>query len=520
MKRYHLGILSLGLGMMLASCNSGSGDKGILSGVSDMFDSGLSEESLQKALQSGASLDSTVYKRAGVIQSEIATLYQKRGNKPLWIDGKSISEKGKKAIASIGKLGLDGLDPQRYEFEKLQQALNAKESTEDNLASTEVLLTRSLALAASDLTFGLLNPAEVDKEWHSDNDSVFSFAEILQSDSLSKDNVLDAFRPANPRYALMQQEMEKWGRLKSDTAYMKYKDLVKSGSLSVLPDLIRKEIHSDDADSALIKSYQYLNHLSTTGKIDEELIKTAKRNPDDYITQLKINMERMRWLPNKMNDHYIWVSIPQAEIDYYKGGHNLFHNRTIVGSRTNRTPSLLKPMQNIVICPPWGVPLSIVGKEYGGRIPAKYEVYRGGKRVPNSMVNAGNYKQFAVRQPPGPAAALGYVKFNLPNKWDIYLHDTPGRSLFANKVRYMSHGCVRVKEPRVLASLILESQNIGIDSINTMIKKNRTTPINTDKIPVYISYFTANADSTMKNMLYLSDPYRKDSVLIQKLALK
>jgi len=69
MKRYHLGILSLGLGMMLASCNSGSGDKGILSGVSDMFDSGLSEESLQKALQSGASLDSTVYKRAGVIQS-------------------------------------------------------------------------------------------------------------------------------------------------------------------------------------------------------------------------------------------------------------------------------------------------------------------------------------------------------------------------------------------------------------------------------------------------------------------
>lgn len=515
-----LGILAIGMGMLLASCNSGSGEKGIFSGVSDIFESGLSEASVEKALQTGLDLDSTVYRNAGAIRSEITQLYQKNGNKPLWVEGKSISEKGKKAIASIGNLDMDGLDPEKYQFAKLQQALNEKESTEEHLAGTEVLLTRSLALAANDLTFGLLNPAEVDKEWHSDNDSVFSFAEVLLSDSLRKDNILDLFRPSNPRYALMQKEMEKWTRLKSDTSYSKFKELIQGGSFTALPDLIRKEIQSDEADTALIKSYQYLNHLSTSGKVDEELLKVAKRRPDDYIKQLKINMERMRWLPNKLNDQYIWVSIPQAEIDYYKDGNNLFHNRTIVGSRTNRTPSILKPMQNIVICPPWGLPLSIVGKEYGGRIPAKYEVYRGGKRVPNSMVNAGNYRQFAVRQPPGPAAALGYVKFNLPNKWDIYLHDTPGRSLFANKVRYMSHGCVRVKEPKVLASLILEHQHVGIDSINNIIKRNRTTHINTDKIPVYISYFTANADSTMKNMLYLTDPYRKDSVLMQKLALK
>ena len=520
MKVKRLGILAIGMGLMLASCNSGSGEKGIFSGVADVFDSGLSEASVAKALQTGLEVDSTVYQHAGTVRSEIAMIYEKSGNKPLWIEGKSISDKGKKAIAAIGNLGLDGLDPEKYQFSKLQQALNAKESSEESLANTEILLTRSLALAASDLTFGLLNPAEVDKEWHSDNDSVFSFAEVLLDDKLRKDNVLDAFRPSNPRYALMQKEMEKWTRLKSDTSYVKFKELVQGGSLTALPNLIRKEIQSDDADTLLIKSYQYLNHLSTSGKVDEELLKVARRQPDDYIKQLKINMERMRWLPNKLGNQYIWVSIPQAEIDYYKDGNNLFHNRTIVGSRTNRTPSILKPMQNIVICPPWGLPLSIVGKEYGGRIPAKYEVYRGGKRVPNSMVNAGNYRQFAVRQPPGPSAALGYVKFNLPNKWDIYLHDTPNRSLFANKVRYMSHGCVRVKEPRVLAALLLEHQNIGIDSINTMIKKNRTTPINTDQIPVYISYFTANADSTMKNMLYLTDPYRKDSVLMRKLALK
>lgn len=492
-----------------------------MSGLGDAFSSDVSKEAVNKALNSTYSTSTTdTGKTAGVkdLATNVKAVYAATDNKPVWLDGQQFSSKATGFVTALEQLQWDGLDPEKYHLSELKKHLKASKASEDSLAHWDIQFTEAYVAAARDLTFGMFNPAEVDKEWHADNDSTFTVADELAKLGTEKNASPDlkAFRPANPRYAMMQKEMQKWSGLKADTAYIKNKSIAATGDLAAIQQVIGKEISSTATDTNLIKSYQYLNHLSATGKVDEELIKVLKRSPDDYIRLLKINMERLRWLPNKMSDQYIWVSIPQTEIDYYKNGNNLFHNRSVVGARTTRTPSLLKPMQNIVICPPWTLPLSIVGKEYGGRIPSYYEVYSGGKRVPNGVVNASNYRKFTVRQPAGPRAALGYVKFNLPNQWDIYLHDTPGRYVFANKSRYLSHGCVRVKDPRTLAALILENKNVSIDSINNLISKNRTKQIPTDLIPVYITYTTANADSTFKNIIYMNDPYKKDSALVAR----
>ncbi|HTO16649.1 MAG TPA: L,D-transpeptidase family protein [Edaphocola sp.] len=493
--------------IFLSSCRSGNGGGLINSIFSNEIDTDKFKEAIEK--DSLLKSDDTT----NLLVKAINELYQDNGYKPLWMDGYKISEKGKKAIKAIHDLEFDGLNPEHYQLQQLQKDSSSSKDNEEFAINFELLLTYNIAKASKDLLFGIIKPKDVDQEWHIPNDSNFTLKSILSLDSLNDKNIFDSFRPENPRYALMRKEIKKWIELKSDSDYISIKEQLKSGDSNIISSVIHKEIYNSASDTDLIKSYQYLNHLSTTGKINDELFQILSRSPDYYIDLLKINMERLRWIHQEFDSQYIWVSIPQAEVDYYKDGKNLFHNRAVVGAKSTRTPSIFHPLENIVFCPPWGVPLSIVKNEYGGRIPSKYEVFKGGKRVPNSMVNASNYRQFSVRQPPGPAAALGYVKFNLPNKWDIYLHDTPGRYVFGNKLRYISHGCVRIKNPRDLAALILEDKGIGIDSINTMIRKNKTKFINTDKINVYLVYTTTNSDSTNNNILYLNDPYKKDAIL-------
>lgn len=510
---------------MLSSCSSDSGDpkKGtsILDNITDAFSSDMSAETMTKALSEKYPLttDSSDKKSLADFNTQIHNLYQKNAYKPIWLDRKKFNQQAIDFVKTIEALKWDGLDPEQYGLSTMKKAIAQKEASEDSLANWELAFTAAYLNAARDLTLGVLNPSEIDKEWHAENDSTLTAADDILSTGQQKgaDISLQKYRPANPRYALMQKEMQKWNELKTDTVYTKNKGLISLSRPNAIQTVMQKEMSSTDADSNLVRMYQYHNHLSSTGKIDEETIKVLHKQPEEYMQLLKINMERLRWLPNTMSDQYIWVSIPQTEIDYYKDGNNLFHNRSVVGARATRTPTILKPMQNIVICPPWTLPLSIVGKEYHGRIPSYYQVFSGGKRVPNSVVNASNYKRYTVRQPAGPKAALGYVKFNLPNRWDIYLHDTPGRYVFANKNRYLSHGCVRVRDPKTLAALILEDKNIGIDSINTLISKNRTRQFPTAAIPVYITYTTANADSALQKVIYLNDPYKKDSVLIARL---
>lgn len=502
-----LGVLIL---LFLGSCNS-SGSENSSSGIGDLFSSNLGSDRVKAALDAALSNHPD---SSNDVSQQLSKLYEASSNQAIWVKNNRISDKGKAMVESLGKLKADGLDPEKYGYSSLAKSLSEKVDNDDSLAHLEVDISKNATLAAHDLIFGVLNPKTIDKEWHAQNDSTFSVAEAFTKDIEKGKDPLDAFRPQNPRYALMLKDIAKWEALKTDSTYQSLqKNLAQNTSDATVYSLIKKQINSTATDSNLVKAYQYLNNASVNGKVDEDLLTLLKRNPDHYIAQLKLNLERLRWLPNDWKSQYIWVSIPQAEVDYFDGNENKFHERSIVGAKATQTPSLLKPMQNIVVCPPWNLPASIVKKDYNGRIPGKYIVYKGGKRVSNSAVNSSNFRQFQIQQPAGPSAALGYVKFNLPNPWDIYLHDTPNRSLFANKNRYLSHGCVRIRDPRRLASIILEDKGLTVDSISTMIKKNRTTAIKTELIPVYILYMTIGSDSTLSNPIFLNDPYKKDSVL-------
>jgi murein L,D-transpeptidase YcbB/YkuD len=188
-------------------------------------------------------------------------------------------------------------------------------------------------------------------------------------------------------------------------------------------------------------------------------------------------------------------------------------------------------MANVVFSPPWGVPPTILKNDVlpgitkrGGSYLAKkgLKAYdRKGKQVNASAINSKNYRSYTFRQPPGARNALGEVKFNLPNKWDIYLHDTPHREDFPKRYRAKSSGCVRVERPKDFAKFILaelEGKNFTPEIIDSIIETRHTRFEQlSKKIPVHIIYLTAFEDSNNQHLRLLGDIYHRDAKLIAAL---
>jgi len=243
-------------------------------------------------------------------------------------------------------------------------------------------------------------------------------------------------------------------------------------------------------------------------------------------------MERLRWLPNKFEDQYVIVNIPLMELFYRKAGDDAFHMRVVVGKPARQTPVLNANMANVVFSPNWSVPPTILKNDVlpgltrrgGGYLARKglSAFDRHGHKVNAGAINSKNYKNYTYKQPPGARNALGEVKFNLPNRWDIYLHDTPHRGDFVKRYRAKSSGCVRVEKPRQFAEFILkdiEGRNFDSSIIDSIIHTRKTRfEILKNKIPVHIVYLTAFEDSTGQHLHFIPDIYGRDARLIQALS--
>ncbi len=279
----------------------------------------------------------------------------------------------------------------------------------------------------------------------------------------------------------------------------------------------------------LLVAYQTYKSLRPTRKLDSTTIADLATSPEVYLKKIRANMERVRWMKQKTGDTYIVVNVPLMELFFRKGGVNIMHKKVVVGKTARQTPSLNADMANIVINPPWGVPATILkndvlpgiqksGKQYLAKKGLK--IYdHDGKSVSVNDVTSRNYKKYSYSQAPGDDNSLGYVKFNMPNKWDIYLHDTPHREDFAKRDRALSSGCVRVHEPQEMALYILsqleEKTNYTQGKLDTMIGTHKTKwETLKNKIPVFITYLTAFEDQSGAHLLFTRDIYQRDEKLM------
>lgn len=498
--------------------------------------------------------DSVAINKIGDISDNLSYVYQQTDHAPVWMNGEGISDAADSFMAELDDLYADGINPERYHILSLKNELRKLKADKNpalaKLMAFDTTMTRTYLTVAKDLLVGVIKVRKADSLWYTSNDSTWNAPQTLAKELGMDDQYpkLDVYRSKLPTYALLREECRRYTALQKDSTLLSALEQVRTientheldstqkVSLTTVIKKILPWVRTDAADSLdetqqLIAAYQDHSHTKPTGKLDTSTLKKLTRGPQEITGILQANLERIRWMKQEMPDMYIIVDIPLAELFFRDGDKELMHMKTVVGKPSRQTPSLNADMTNVVINPPWGVPPTILKKDVLPGMTKSGEAYlrkKGlqafdskGRRVDASMINAGNYKRYSYRQPPGHNNALGYVKFNLPNKWDIYLHDTPHREDFPGRYRAKSSGCVRIEKPQELALLILgelEGKNFTQEKLDKMISTHKTSwEILKKKIPVHIVYLTAFEDRDNAHIRLADDVYKKDSKLIRLL---
>lgn len=534
--------------LVLASCDSGKNKQDASGGATGIFSSEAfdAEEfagQMALALPAIDTTDSLIRsQKIPTVHTALHNSYRDNAYLPFWIDDKGNTDVAEMLIRELDTLRWDGLNTESYDLAGLKKRLQGlKKSDIPALIALDTSCTKVYLQASRDLLFGVLLPRKADSLWFHSNDSSWRAPQLL-SEVLGKERKypsLDSFRSRISTYGLLLSEHRRLAALAGDTQLMATKQGLHSLSVpdSVLDYVVRTEVpglqlsadDSIDERTQLLKAYQDHYGIKPTGKLDSNTLRILQRSPDTLARLVRANLERLRWLPQQMEQEYVLVNIPLMELFYKENGEDAFRMRVVVGRSSRQTPVLNARMANVVFNPPWGVPPTILKKDVlpglmkrGGSYLARkgLRAYDSkGRIVDAGSINASNYRRFSYRQPPGARNALGEIKFNMPNRWDIYLHDTPHREDFPRRDRALSSGCVRVQKPKEFAEFILAKQEGRTEFdqllIDSLIQTRKTRFENLqEKIPVHLVYLTAFDADDRDGVRYLGDIYKRDRKLL------
>jgi len=472
----------------------------------------------------------------------IAAFYEDRGNHPVWIVEGRLTPAALDLIARIERADEDGLDPAAYRLPWKEVGLHFR-SEPDRIAHYDLELSQAVVRYASEAYGGRLSPSKLSSNFGYEI-ALPAGDDILALVSGSDDPVatLVAYNPPQPEFAALRAEL---ARLKTDVVVdtrpvVPGGALIKPGMSDPRVPVIRARLELpavtvdaeryDESAVAAVEAFQRAAGLRPDGIVGRNTLAAMNRRDAaaDPRQTVLANMERWRWMPRYLGDMYVLVNIPDYQLAIYRGGEVAYTTRVVVGKVGSQTPIFSDEMEHIVVNPYWNVPASIVRNEL---MPAVrkgsglrgYQVYaniRGKfRRVDARSVRNIDARRIQIRQPPGARNALGQVKFLFPNHYNVYLHDTPSKSLFERDTRAFSHGCVRVMNPWDFAEALLE----GNDQISGAQLKKRVGGgeawTNLDQhIPVHIAYFTAWVDDDGELQLR-EDVYGHDKRLAAALGL-
>ncbi|HWC63894.1 MAG TPA: L,D-transpeptidase family protein, partial [Rhizomicrobium sp.] len=325
-------------------------------------------------------------------------------------------------------------------------------------------------------------------------------------------------------------------RLKS--ALAKYRGIALAGGWPVLgvgsgDDLLRQRLAYEDTVSAdadvktALRRFQARHGLIADGKLGSATLAALNLPAGARAETIAANMERWRWLPRRLEPDRIMINVADASLVLFLGDQSVLNSRVIVGKPSNPTPILRADGAGITINPSWTVPQSIAAKEILPRLkrnPAwlasqDMVLLNGPPGDPYGLtvnwraIKRGTFP-YQIRQAPGPGNPLGRIKIELPNRFDVYLHDTPGQAAFKGARRDVSHGCVRVEQILPLASYLLTADLGAVEKINALVDSGQTgyLPLG-KKLPVYFLYWTSFVGNDGQ-VQFRPDIYGRDRRLI------
>jgi len=390
---------------------------------------------------------------------------------------------------------------------RLQQLYDSATSgglkPDDSLAfKTELLLTVQFFRYASKAYQGntQINAKELD--WFIPRKKINPTA-VLDSMLANKGKNIEQYEPVNHQYNLLKQQLEKYYAIEKsndwETITAKKKSYKLNDNAATLISIKKRLLLTGDMDKADtsarftkeledgIKKFQRRNGFKEDGIITTALIAAMNKPVEDRVQQILVNMERIRWMPATPATDYLMVNIPEFKLHVYEKGKLAFSMNAVTGSVVHNTVIFSGALKYIVFSPYWTVPPDILKNEV---LP---EIEKNKNYLAEHDMEWSNGK---VRQKPGPSNPLGLVKFLFPNSYNIYLHDSPAKSLFDEASRAFSHGCIRLAEAKKLAQYLLRNDTEWnaekIDSAMNAGKEQYVTLKQT--IPVFIGYFTAWVD--------------------------
>jgi L,D-transpeptidase YcbB len=475
----------------------------------------------------------------------IARFYQARGFETFWT-GPQDSQRLAALMQALDNAAAHGLPIARYDAMALRAQAEAAQ-IEGDLARLEVALSAAYLSYARDINSGALDPIKVDAGIIREiirPDPAALLAAMAQTPD--PERYLHSLVPVSADYTALMAEKANleariatgdWGQdIRADTLAPKDVGLAVIAlrdRLIALGYLLPTATASYDSTiTRAVQKFQAEQGLLSDGIAGQSTIKALNAAPQTRLSSVIVALERMRWLGNRdLGKRHIWVNLPDFTVKIMDDGRETFRSRVVIGKDVpdQRSPEFSDEMEYMAVNPSWGVPRSIIVKEYlpllqkNANAVGHLQVLDGnGRVVPRGSVNFAAYSAktfpFSLRQPPSEGNALGNVKFMFPNSNNIYLHDTPAKNLFANEVRAYSHGCIRVGAPEDFAFALLGAQSDDPQGVYRAARATgRENIINLDvHVPVHLVYFTAfpNAHGVVT---YRNDVYGRDGRLFDAL---
>lgn len=472
----------------------------------------------------------------------------------VWSDEKGVDSRALFVIHAIKQAAGDGLesyDP-AYNLEAIilfMDRISSDPSFKKNpavWAQLDILLTDAYLMLGKHLYNGIVPRTERSPLWKMASKKPLDMPLILRQ-ALRNNTLLESLgqlAPSYPEYKALKTILVRYLEIQETGGWKTIESALTDPKESEHPlgeeikERLRAEGDLSAEDNSIegyrdaLKNFQKRHGIHPDGKVGNATLSKLNISVEEKILAIRLNLERWRWMPEKREDSYIAVNIPDFSLSVIENNATRMKMRAILGKEERETPIFSAEMRYFVINPYWHIPSTILRKDILPKVredirylkKERIRIFKQGDESGKNEINPAsiNWKNvnaasfpYLLRQDPGTKNVLGRLKFIFPNPYDIYIHDTPSKYLFEKAERSFSSGCIRIEEPVKLANYLLKnSVNNGDDTnISNMIAsgKNKTIPLS-KPVKVYINYWTVFTDEEGRGN-FRDDVYGHDGEL-------
>jgi L,D-transpeptidase YcbB len=459
----------------------------------------------------------------------LESFYQQQAQLPVWWNLQANQRKpaADELLAILTQSTRHGLDPADYHEQELRAHWSASEPA--TIARRDLLLTDAFLAYTRHLSSGRYAPQLLDPKWHILPQAIDSSAFLRRVvDSAEFRDQVEDLAPPHSGYRRLQRSLQQYHRLAADIPWplvdggpllrpgerdLRVHDLRERLRLEGYPVAdAEDEYRYDEELEAQVQAFQARHGLKVDGVLGAATLAALNASPEQRIWQILLNMERWRWLPRDLGERYLMVNMAGFNLQAVERERVQLDMRVIIGTAYRTTPAFIGNLSYLVVNPEWNLPRTILREDV---IPRQrenpdYLASQNIRVLANWQPGAAEIDPadidwqainpervpYRLRQDPGPGNSLGRLKFMLPNEYDIYLHDTPSRHLFAEAVRTFSSGCIRLEQPLELADYLLgNAGEWDRTRLLELIESGATRTLRLARaVPVYILYWTAWVD--------------------------